>query len=81
MGSAAIDATSNGFELRYLDESGEHQERVTFRAKRHLHTRHVWPDGVVTVGRYWLNAWRERVRVLRRLARGLYAGPKDASDV
>lgn len=48
--------------ITYTDDDGQHTECVTFRAAWHLHTRHKWPDGCVTRGRYWLSEWREKVK-------------------
>jgi len=43
-------------------QAGTHTIRVVQRAERHLHTYHRWPDGVVCLGRRWLNEWRRDAR-------------------
>ena len=40
------------------DATRAYEMTVTERQPRHVHARRVWPDGVTTIGRFWIREWR-----------------------
>lgn len=55
-------------------QAGVHKIKVIQRAERHLHTHHVWPDGVLCLGRRWLSEWRNDARSAN--SKGVTAAPE-----
>lgn len=50
------------YSSEYGVQEGRHTLPITSRHPRHVHYRHVWPDGVVCTGSMWLSEWRSFVR-------------------